>query len=83
MLGTAVYIINILYICMVITTTTKMKWSELRKKAEEQGWYLLRNGKEHDIYAHHEKNYQIAIERHGSKEVKKGIYFKLKKQIGF
>jgi predicted RNA binding protein YcfA (HicA-like mRNA interferase family) len=60
-----------------------MKWSELKKIAESKGWYLLRNGKEHDIYAHKDKNFQITIERHGSKEVKKGLFHKLKKQIGF
>jgi predicted RNA binding protein YcfA (HicA-like mRNA interferase family) len=60
-----------------------MKWSELRKKAIQHGWYLIRNGKEHDIYAHHDKDYQIQIARHKSKEVKTGLYTKLKKQIGF
>ncbi|MDR2359461.1 MAG: type II toxin-antitoxin system HicA family toxin [Prevotellaceae bacterium] len=60
-----------------------MKWSELRKKAEQRGWYIVRNGSKHDVYAHPEKNYQIAIERHDANEVKTGIYYKLKKQIGF
>jgi hypothetical protein len=27
-----------------------MKWSELKRKAIKRGWYLIRNGKEHDIY---------------------------------
>lgn len=60
-----------------------MKWSELRKKAEERGWYLHRNGSKHDIYLHPEKDFPIQIERHGSQEVKTGLYNKLKKQIGF
>jgi predicted RNA binding protein YcfA (HicA-like mRNA interferase family) len=60
-----------------------MKWSELKKIAKRKGWYLVRNGKEHDIYAHPEKNYQIEIERHDSKEIRTGLYHKLKKQIGF
>ena len=60
-----------------------MKWSEIEKKATEKGWYLLRNGKEHDIYAHPEKNYQIQIARHKSKEVVNGTFQRLKKQIGF
>lgn len=59
-----------------------MKWSELEKKAREKGWYLLRNGKEHDIYAHAEKDYQIQIARHRSKEIPTGTFSKLKKQIG-
>jgi mRNA interferase HicA len=60
-----------------------MKWSELKKKATDRGWYLLRNGKEHDIYAHPTKPYLIQIARHGSKEVATGTFNKLKKQIGF
>ena len=60
-----------------------MKWSELRKKAEATGWQLYRNGAKHDIYMHPDKDYRIQIERHGSQEVKKGLYNKLKKQIGF
>ncbi|MDR3217866.1 MAG: type II toxin-antitoxin system HicA family toxin [Dysgonamonadaceae bacterium] len=60
-----------------------MKWSELKRKAIEKGWYLERNGGEHDIYVHPEKDYKIEIERHDSKEVKTGLYYKLKKQIGF
>jgi predicted RNA binding protein YcfA (HicA-like mRNA interferase family) len=60
-----------------------MKWSELKRKAIKNGWYLVRNGKEHDIYAHPDKDFEIQIERHGSKEVKTGLYHKLKRQIGF
>lgn len=31
---------------------------------------LESNGKEHDIYAHNEKDYEIQISRHDSEEVK-------------
>ena len=60
-----------------------MKWSELRRIAEQNGWYFSRNGANHDIYSHPEKSYAIHIGRHKSEEVKKGTYNKLKKQIGF
>lgn len=60
-----------------------MKWSELRKKAEKNGWYLYRNGANHDIYRHPTKDFSIQIGRHGSEEVKSGTFNKLKKQIGF
>jgi predicted RNA binding protein YcfA (HicA-like mRNA interferase family) len=53
-----------------------MKWSELRRKAERKGWYLVRNGSNHDIYAHKDKDFQIQIGRHDSEEVKKGLYSK-------
>jgi len=60
-----------------------MKWSELKRKAEKNGWFLKRCGAEHDIYAHAEKDFEIQIERHGSREIKSGLCHKLKKQIGF
>jgi predicted RNA binding protein YcfA (HicA-like mRNA interferase family) len=60
-----------------------MKWSELRKIAERMGWYLFRKGKKHDIYRHKDKDYTILIERHDSREIKQGLYYKLKKLIGF
>ena len=60
-----------------------MKWNELRRIAEQNGWYLLRNGGNHDIYAHAEKDELLKIERHGSQEIKYGLYCKLKKVIGF
>jgi predicted RNA binding protein YcfA (HicA-like mRNA interferase family) len=60
-----------------------MKWSELRKKAEKNGWFLHRHGSKHDIYLHPDKDYPIQIERHDSQEVKRGLYNKLKNQIGF
>ena len=58
-----------------------MKWSQLRRIAERNGWYLYRRGGSHDIYMHKNKDYPI--ERHDSQEVRTGLYYKLKKQIGF
>ena len=43
---------------------------------------MVRRGR-HDVYAHDGFDYRIELERHGSKEVKEGLLFKLKKQIGF
>ena len=60
-----------------------MKWNELRRIAEAYGWRFVRHGGAHDIYAHPDKKSPLIIERHGSQEVKKGLYMKLKKQIGF
>ncbi len=59
-----------------------MKWNELRRIAEKNGWYLYRNGASHDIYRHPDKNFPIQIGRHGSEEIKMGTFNKLKKQIG-
>ncbi len=61
----------------------RMKWNELRRIAEANGWKLHRSGAKHDIYSHHEKNFKIQIGRHGSEEIRNGTFAKLKKQIGF
>ncbi|MBO2524369.1 MAG: hypothetical protein CW341_01515 [Bacteroidetes bacterium] len=69
-----------------------MKWNELRRLAEKNGWYLWRNGSKHGICGVMavnmiftgilKKTYTIHIERHGSQEVKSGLCTKLLKQIG-
>jgi predicted RNA binding protein YcfA (HicA-like mRNA interferase family) len=59
-----------------------MKWSELRRYAEKRGWVFMRSGKKHDIYCHPDKSYTILIERHDAAEVKKGLMFRMLKQIG-
>jgi len=58
-----------------------MKWSELRRIAEANGWRLKRHEKKHDIYCHPDKNYFIEMERHDSQEVRNGICNKILKQI--
>jgi len=59
-----------------------MKWSELKKLAEQNGWQLLRHGANHDIYEHPEKTERLIVGRHSSEEIKKGLMKKLIKQIG-
>lgn len=58
-----------------------MKWSEIKRLAINYGWILKEHGKKHDIYYHPQKDYFIQIERHWSKELKKGIYNDLVKLI--
>jgi predicted RNA binding protein YcfA (HicA-like mRNA interferase family) len=60
-----------------------MKWSELKRIAEEKGWYLYRNGANHDIYRHKEKDALLLIGRHKTQEIPKEAYNRAKKQIGF
>ena len=69
------------YLCGIKQTMKTMKWSELRRIAERNGWYLYRSGRKHDIYRHPDKDYPIQIERHDSQDIKKGLYFKLKKLL--
>ena len=60
-----------------------MKWNELRRIATEKGWYLWKNGANHDIYRHQGRDDLLLIGRHGKEEIKNGLFNKLKKQIGF
>ncbi|MBR3578831.1 MAG: type II toxin-antitoxin system HicA family toxin [Bacteroidales bacterium] len=60
-----------------------MKWNELRRIAEAKGWYLWRNGGNHDVYRHPDSEDFLYIERRESQEIRHGLYCKLRKTIGF
>ncbi|MDE5644031.1 MAG: type II toxin-antitoxin system HicA family toxin [Muribaculaceae bacterium] len=60
-----------------------MKWSELIKIAEAHGYKFVGHGKKHDRYRNPETGDTIMVERHGSQEIRKGLYLSLKKRIGF
>lgn len=75
-----IYSDYVIYLCC---DTWVMKWSELRRIAEEYGWRKWRSGANHDIYRHPDRKGVLQIARHGSEEVKTGTFNKLKKQIGF
>ena len=60
-----------------------MNWNELRKKAVERGFELLKHGSRHDIYLNRATGKIILIELHWSQEVRPGIMNRLKKEIGF
>ena len=61
----------------------KMKWNELKRQALKHGFQFVKHGKEHDEYYNPTTGVTVQIERHGSQEVRKGLAFRLKKQIGF
>lgn len=48
-----------------------MKWGEFKKLAVAEGWVLKRNGSNHDIYFHPDKDGLLLISRHSSEEIKK------------
>lgn len=75
--------LHILQKCYIFAEGKFMKWSELRKLAEQNGWYLERHGGNHDVYKHPDKKEKLEIPRHQSHEVRTGLFHKLKKQIGF
>lgn len=56
--------------------------NELLKILKNDGWYLYRNGANHDLYRHHKKLGQLAIPRHGGKELAKGIFASILKAAG-
>lgn len=56
-----------------------MKWNELRRLAEQDGWVLIKFGKKHDGYRKGER--RVYLERHSSKEIKPGICHRLLKQV--
>lgn len=57
-----------------------MKSKEFHKFIEEQGWQVVRQVGSHIVYKKGEK--QIVVPFHGSKEMKKGLVMKIKKDMG-
>ena len=57
-----------------------MKWSEVRRIAERNGWILVRYGHKHDVY---EKDGEIMlIGRHSSAELRRDVHVRILKQLG-
>ena len=56
-----------------------MKWNELRRLAELNGWVLVRFGKKHDVYW--KDGVPLFFERHASAEIRNGLYQKYLKKI--
>ena len=52
----------------------------MRRIAEQNGWVLVRFGKQHDVYE--KDGERLYIERHPSVEIKNGLYFKTLKKLG-
>lgn len=60
---------------------TFMKFSQLQKLLEQDGWYIERTGKHH-IYAHPARPGKIPVGKHGSQEVPKGTQLSILKKAG-
>ncbi|MBA7537203.1 hypothetical protein ES705_29470 [subsurface metagenome] len=58
-----------------------MKFSELKKKVENDGWYIYRT-KKHHIYRHLKKSGQLTISKNLSKEVPVGTLNQILKAAG-
>lgn len=59
-----------------------MKFSELQRKLEKNGWYIERS-KKHHIYVHPQKpGIKIPVGKHGTKEVPFGTLKSILKEAG-
>lgn len=61
-----------------------MKVSEIRRILERNGWYIVRNGANHDLYGHPKRSSEppIPVSRHMAQELKKGTAKSILKQAG-
>ena len=60
-----------------------MNYNELVRLMKKAGWQFDRNGKgSHKIWRHPERQYQIPIPDHGSKEIKPNLVRAIIKQAG-
>jgi predicted RNA binding protein YcfA (HicA-like mRNA interferase family) len=59
-----------------------MKYNELLRLLNENGWTILRQSGGHIIMIHLDKKGKIIIPFHKAKEVKKGLLISILKQTG-
>lgn len=59
-----------------------MKFSELYRLLENDGWYIERS-KNHHLYVHPVKKGKIPVGKHGSQEVAKGTLNSILKLAGW
>jgi predicted RNA binding protein YcfA (HicA-like mRNA interferase family) len=58
-----------------------MKFSELYRLLEQNGW-TLKKGKKHNKYVHPDFKFPVPVGRHPSKEVPTGTLEAIKKETG-
>lgn len=58
-----------------------MKYNELCQWLKKQGCEIERNGKRHDIWVNQATGGRIAMPRHGTQEVPKGLLKKIEKEL--
>lgn len=57
-----------------------MKYSELFRILKKEGWIEIRQRGSHVLFEHPDKNEQLTVPFHASKEVKKGLLTAILKQ---
>lgn len=59
-----------------------MKWNELTRLLVDAGYVFVKHGKKHDLYKNPATGDIQMVERHGSQEVRPGLYNSIKKRAG-
>ncbi|MGC3944822.1 MAG: type II toxin-antitoxin system HicA family toxin [Chryseolinea sp.] len=59
-----------------------MKYKDLFKILSDDGWVVVRQSGSHVTMRHPDKDGQLTVPNHGSKEVKKGLLNAILKQAG-
>jgi len=59
-----------------------LKYREITKLIEQDGWYWKRSGGSHRIYKHPTKSGTVVIAYHGAKDVPEGTLKSILKQAG-
>jgi predicted RNA binding protein YcfA (HicA-like mRNA interferase family) len=57
-----------------------MKYGELIRLLQQNGWFAVRQKGSHIVLAHPDKVKQIVVPAHASKEVKKGLLVSILKE---
>ena len=58
-----------------------MKYSQLFSELTTAGCHILRHGSEHDIWENPQSGAKLALPRHGSREVPKGMERKARRVL--
>jgi len=59
-----------------------MKYRDLIKRVEKDGWYWKRTSGSHEIYKHPTKSGTVVVAHHGSKDIPEGTLKSILKQAG-
>ncbi len=59
-----------------------MKYREIVKRIEKDGWYLKRTSGSHHIFKHHSKPGRIVVAYHGAKDIPEGTLKSILRDAG-
>ena len=59
-----------------------IKSGQFIREIEAIGWYRVGQEGSHIRFKHPDRDYSIFVPKHGARDMKTGLYYKLKKQAG-